>query len=129
MDPVFDVNPDLGDVSNQHSATVVRRCGSARVRVELADGTDVHLARATWPFQVGDLPAARRVLRLGPEGQGEVVDDQRRAILREMRRQVGVSARNPEVSSGCAVSLPGQVPGALLGLLVALGLLAFRRRS
>ncbi len=82
MDPLFDFNGELGDVSNTHTADRVVYC-SPRVTqadapwvVEL-EGGSVYGRGSTWPFDTADedMPANRRVLRVGTTGSGEVVVD------------------------------------------------------
>ncbi|TFH30245.1 MAG: DUF2330 domain-containing protein, partial [Myxococcales bacterium] len=90
VDPLFDFNPDLGDVSNVHAATRVFECdpsiffSEAPSRIELEDGRVVRLpANGSWPFTAGDadsLPANAIVAQLTTSGSGTVVTDNNAAI-------------------------------------------------
>lgn len=90
LDPLFDFNPDLTDVSNVHTARRVIECSrkvyqeEAPTRFELEDGRVVRLHQgAPWPFDVGTddaPPANRKVLALTTSGAGTVVQDNGKAI-------------------------------------------------
>ena len=89
LDPLFDFNPDLGDVSNFHNATRVFECDNERSdgipsRVELENGQVVRLApNATWPFDPGAegaLPANAIIKQLSTSGSGTVIEDNRAEI-------------------------------------------------
>jgi hypothetical protein len=82
MDPAFNFNPDLDDVSNVHTAEQVIECDGG-FRVLLPQGGTVHgTTQGTWPNALSDeeLPAARKIMQLGTEGQGEIVEDNSDAI-------------------------------------------------
>lgn len=85
LDPVFDFNPDLDDVSNQHSAT--RRVGCSGTggpwSVELSDGRILRGEGAGWPFAPGGsnpMPLNVRTVSFSTSGLPTVVDDNREII-------------------------------------------------
>jgi len=111
VDPVFDFNADLPDVSNQHTADRIIECTpdvfqfEAPWRVELPSGQLVRGQGQNWPLSPqDDLPANAYVLQDSTEGGGVVVEDNTRTI------QVALSERNAEVPSP-----PGFVPGGGVG--------------
>jgi hypothetical protein len=129
LDPLFDFNPDLPQVSNVHSARQVIECRrtiyreDAPSRFELDDGRMVRVhAGAPWPFDVdleGAPPANARVLALSTSGPGTVIKDNG-AEIEEV-----LAAHNATVASpgcGCGVVSPrGQVGAwASLALFVLL---------
>jgi hypothetical protein len=84
VDPVFAVNPDLPDLSNNHTAERIIECHEgieefeATWRIELPQGgvlrgtaNDV----GTWPEAMASQPPNFRVLELSASGPGAVVDD------------------------------------------------------
>ncbi len=83
VDPSFDFNPDLPEVSPAHVADRVIECSpelqrsEAPWRVSLGDGQVVRGFGASWPFSLdtSNMPANARVVRIGPTGPGEVVVD------------------------------------------------------
>jgi hypothetical protein len=75
IDPSFDFNPDLDDVSNVHTAEQYIRCDGTWT-ITLPQGDAIHGEEmGVWPMELGDQPAARKILQLTTEGQGEVVED------------------------------------------------------
>ena len=85
LDPLFDFNPDLLDVSNNHVARRVIECSrrvyqeDAPTRFELEDGRTVRLHQGDpWPFDVDDEdapPANSKILALTTSGPGTVLED------------------------------------------------------
>jgi len=134
MDPVFDFNADLGPVSNQHDADRIIECSpsiaqsEAPWRILLEDGQTIRGWGTTWPFEVdGAMPANSRIVRVGNEGEGEVVEDNVAAI------SAALTEHNATVTmargTGCSVSPGSGSASPLFGLFaVALGLVAARRR-
>ena len=114
LDPLFDFNPDLPDVSNIHNARRVIEChrsvyrSEAPSRFELEDGRVVRLNPGSpWPFLVGDEaapPANSLVLALTTSGEGTVVQDNSAAINQAL------AVHNATVPSprgcGCGVVSP-----------------------
>lgn len=89
MDPAFNFNADLDDVSNIHTAEQIIACEGG-FRVVLPQGETVYgTEQGVWPNELGDedLPAARKILQLATEGQGEVVQDNSDAIADFLARQ------------------------------------------
>ena len=71
LDPIFDFNPDLDDVSNIHTAEQIIACDDDSWVVELPQGDEVRGKEAgTWPMEVGDQPAALRILQMSTSGDG-----------------------------------------------------------
>jgi MYXO-CTERM domain-containing protein len=80
VDPVFDFNPDLDDVSNVHTATQIIECVDGSPNgpwtVELAQGDRVKgTDQSVWPIEIDSMPAALKIIEFGTEGQGRVVLD------------------------------------------------------
>lgn len=134
VDPMFDFNADLGDYSNQHTADRIIECSpsisqfEAPWRIELEDGGVIRGNGNIWPFDVDDagMPANERIVRVGTEGTGEVVEDNTGAIA------AALSSHNstiPGPPDGGVCSVGGNTRGAA-GFVLALmvGLVAIRRR-
>lgn len=140
LDPVFDLNADLNEVSNIHNATRVFECNpmislsEAPSRVELEDGTVVRLPPGgSWPFTPGseDAPPANAIVaQLSTSGPGTVVVDNGDAIdeaVDQHNAQVpALQDMGLTTAGGCAVAAH---PPDLLGWLgLALAGLMIRRR-
>jgi uncharacterized membrane protein YgcG len=89
LDPLFGFNPDLGTVSNQHSADRIIECSSdlyqweAPWRIELPQGGVVRGLPAdvgTWPAALADTPPNFRILRDAESGAGRVLEDNSETI-------------------------------------------------
>ena len=114
LDPWFDFNPDLPNVSNLHTARRVIECHrsiyewEAPSRFELEDGRTVRLnAGDPWPFLVGDddaPPANALVLALTTSGPGTVVQDNSEAIDQALQ-QHNATVASPG-GCGCGVAAP-----------------------
>jgi MYXO-CTERM domain-containing protein len=138
LDPVFDLNEELPDYSNLHTAEMVTECHpsismeEAPWRMELASGDVVRGDQSSgWPIGVQDAPATQRIVQLGTRGEGEVVEDHGVDISAALQRS---NDRFPS-PGGCACSTPGPQTGAggtpALAALLLLGLVvqrALRRR-
>ncbi|MDH5674803.1 MAG: DUF2330 domain-containing protein [Myxococcales bacterium] len=77
LDPIFDFNPDLDDVSNVHVAEQTIECDDSWT-VQLPQGDTVYGTEPNvWPISLGDegIPAARAVMQLGTSGMGETLVD------------------------------------------------------
>jgi hypothetical protein len=145
VDPSFDFNPDLPEVSASHVAERVIECSEAFFRSEapwrvvLADGQVVRGFGQNWPFLLGtsDMPANARILRVGTSGRGEVIVDNTPTIAddvaannADVQRRVAERTGGPNPVDGLE-SAGGACAGGELGgtsLLTLLGLLAARRR-
>jgi hypothetical protein len=133
LDPLFDFNPDLPNVSNVHTARRVIEChrsihrSEAPSRFELEDGRVVRLnAGDGWPFLVGaeDAPPANAlVLALTTSGPGTVVQDNSEAIDQALQRH---NATVASPGCGCGVVTPRSHAAAWASL--ALFALLRRRR-
>lgn len=135
-DPVFDENPDLGDVSNEHHAERVIECApdllqsEAPWRVALADGNTVRGVGTSWPLTPSDdLPASAVIRRVGTEGAGEVVEDHRDAIRTALERlNAGLPIHSPVAGAGGCSVRPGPAAGTAFVSAFALALVLARRR-
>lgn len=133
VDPLFTFNPDLGDVSNVHSATRVIECGPSMVpflapwRIELPQGGVVRGSASqagTWPT-FDDQPSNARILQIAASGTGMVLEDNAQEI------RMSLSSYNSAYSShsssgGCHLS--GTSTGGGWAFAVALGALVGLRR-
>jgi MYXO-CTERM domain-containing protein len=142
LDPLFDFNADLDDVSNVHNATRVVECNptisfnEAPSRVELEDGRVIRLPPGgAWPFTVGDEdapPANKIVTQLSTSGPGIVVTDNTDAIDEALdEHNAGVPVLQDatlSMAGGCAVA-PNQTDLLWWAGLALAGLLIRRRRS
>jgi hypothetical protein len=97
MDPAFNFNPDLPDVSNVHTATQILGCQDDSWRIELEDGTEIHGTQARiWPVEdVAEQPAALKIMMLSTRGQGEVLTDNTSAIAR-LLEEAGHAGPSPD---------------------------------
>ena len=104
VDPSFDFNPDLEDVSNVHTADQFIKCDGSWI-ITLPQGDAIHgTEMGVWPTDLGDQPAARKILQLTTEGDGEVVEDNSDKI-------VGLLKDNgPQPAPGDP--LPGSIAGS-----------------
>ena len=141
LDPSFDYNADLPNVSTLHTASRVIECSDlfflseAPWRVELFDGQVVRGLGSTWPISLGNtqMPANSRILRVGQSGAGEVIVDNGAVI------EAGVALNNKDVDlrvkeltadkpgggdDGCGTG--GSAPLAA-SLLLAFGVMVRRR--
>lgn len=112
VDPEFDFNPDLDDVSNVHEAEQVLECsdGGQRWSMRLPSGVTV---RGTdlygWPIDVNSgLPYNMRILQYSTSGAGEVIIDNQPMV-------VGIVDEFPLLPAGMLDgglgATPGQGPG------------------
>ena len=134
LDPLFDFNPDLPDLSNLHTARRVIECHrsvyrwEAPSRFELEDGRVVRLnAGDPWPFLVGDEdapPANALVVSLTTTGSGTVVQDNSEAI----ERALAVHNATVPSPSGCGCGVVSPRSHAATWASLALFTLLMRRR-
>lgn len=109
LDPIFDVNPDLPEVSNIHTATRIIECGDggdralSPWRVELPQGDVVRGMGTTWPLNA-EQPAARLILQLSRTGDGVVIRDNGKDIADLL------STQNADFSVGNVIVTPGGGP-------------------
>jgi hypothetical protein len=138
LDPEFDFNPDLEDVSNIHQATRRIACDGTWA-VTFADGLLVFGGQGGWPFALGSaksaaLPRNARILELGTSGPGEVVVDNRALIREHMLRELGLPSYFADQPSGGGCSWTASAAGAApgwswpAGAVAALTALVWARR-
>ncbi|MBX3246906.1 MAG: DUF2330 domain-containing protein [Myxococcales bacterium] len=138
LDPSFDFNGDLGSVDVLRRAERVIECDSSTTRaaapwrVLLSSGGVVRGQRNRWPFQVGDgsMPANVRIRRMGTEGEGDVLVDNREAISSALASHNRTIPRAGKLggSGGCAASgRGGSSASALVFLLLGVSLRSPRR--
>jgi MYXO-CTERM domain-containing protein len=81
VDPAFNYNSDLGDVSRTHTALQFIECSAdvteyeAPWRIELPQGGVIRGEGTVWPIPIDALPANLKVVQLSGAGAGEVVED------------------------------------------------------
>jgi MYXO-CTERM domain-containing protein len=86
VDPAFNYNSDLGDVSRIHVAQQFIECSDdvteyeAPWRIELPQGGVIRGEGNVWPIPIDLLPANLKVVQLSGAGSGEVVEDNSGAI-------------------------------------------------
>lgn len=138
VDPLFTFNPDLGPVSNVHTATRVVECDGnhtaqdAPWRIELPQGGIIRGGPETlgsWPSEFASQPPNLRISREGESGSGKVVEDNAGTIQASLD---DYSARHPRPSptgdsGGCQLTSTPRHAGAWAVLL--LGLLRRGRRG
>lgn len=132
-DPVFEFNPDLEDLSNQHTATRKVTCEgpSGDWKVILPDGREVFGSGNTWPHALGssDMPVNARVLQFSTSGAPKIKTDNTSTIQRIHESLPAGSGKKNDLK-GCAMSPgPGTPSSAWLAGLLAGGLLLLRRRN
>ncbi len=134
LDPEFNLNQALKDVSNVHSLSLEYQEGcagdvSGRWEATLQSGQKVRGRGTDWPFPVKSsrMPANLRVTQLGINGPGRVVQDNADAISKLL-----AAAPAPKEASGgggCSLAGGGAVgSGLVLVLGAALGMISARRR-
>jgi hypothetical protein len=137
LDPEFDLNPAMPDVSSTHTVTIkyLDACPgdtSGRWEATLESGQVVPGRDTSWPFSVAirRMPVNRRVMQLSVTGAGRVLEDNTAKITSAL-----AASAHKGGGGGCALAAPGQSVGTGLSLLLgaALGvaslLRARRRRS
>ncbi|MCA9531633.1 MAG: DUF2330 domain-containing protein [Myxococcales bacterium] len=145
VDPKFDFNADLGDVSNLHDATQFIECraglrfADAPWRIELPSGQTLRGVGQTdpWPLALGapEAPAANaRVLQLGTTGAGVVVSDNQAdiaATLGAHNRRLAPPSETVAGGGDLCTLRPGasRPAGAGALALLALALITLRRLS
>src|SRR5687767_14009947 len=77
IDPEFDLNPELADVSNLHTATRALQCIGTDWTITLPQASTVKGNGSTWPItrEEEEMPFNLRILQLSTAGGGEVVLD------------------------------------------------------
>jgi len=81
VDPAFNYNSDLADVSRTHVAMQFIECSAdvteseAPWRLELPHGGVIRGEGTVWPIAIDALPANLKVVQLSASGEGDVVED------------------------------------------------------
>lgn len=104
VDPAFDYNPDLADVSNIHMARQIIHCSpelytwEAPWTIELPQGGVISGEGGgyQWPITLDDQPANLKIVQLTTSGSGEVVTDNSGRIGRMLFAEAGMMA-SPDV--------------------------------
>lgn len=116
LDPSFDYNADLAQISNVHFAKQHIECSADRTRdeapwrIELPQGGVVlGEGEQDWPVAVGSMPANLKVVMLSTEGSGSVLQDNSHAIANKLLEAAGTLSED--------LSLPQLLPehGASIG--------------
>ncbi len=116
LDPSFDYNADLAQLSNVHFAKQHIECSADRTqdeapwRIELPQGGVVlGEGEQDWPVAVGSMPANLKVVMLSTEGSGSVLQDNSQAIATKLLEAAGTLSED--------LSLPQLLPehGASIG--------------
>jgi len=140
VDPTFVLNPDMGDVDNNHSADLVTECGNGRYRdtaprrLDLADGRSIRLPSSSW-FSENETTESEFLAELGDvnamvieatsaSGDPEIIFDYTED------GQAAVDSFNKMVRrlTGCGCATGAEPVGALY-LSALLGAVALRRRE
>ncbi len=134
LDPSFDFNPDLADVTNAHVADRVIECDSSVLfndapwRTTLPSGLVVRGTGSAWPFAIEaneDFPATLAVREVGTSGQGTIVRDNSATI----RKALDKNNAEHQLSKGCGCSAArGDGDASLMFVLAGLVGLRLRRR-
>lgn len=131
---VFEFNPDLEDVDNNHTADWHRTCDGEPWTVELEDGQIVRGTGNTWPHSVGDdgLPANVRILQYSTSGAPVALIDNGEKIGNTLAPRGSQSSSDDDDKGGCSIGRKPEPRSPLLWLLSwVLGgaYVARRRRS
>lgn len=141
LDPSFDFNPDLEDVSNVHTADWIIECNKgvefsdATWRIELPSGLVVRGQgqSRTWPIQPDEMmPATLQVREVGTSGPGTVVRDNYETVqqqLEEANAKVPINLGGSKAGGGgCGCGSTSGDAGALALLFAPLFFATRRRR-
>jgi hypothetical protein len=98
LDPSFDYNFDLAQVSNVHIAKQFTQCGAAlnqddaSWRIELPQGGVIDSdGSGDWPVTGGSLPANLKIVALSTSGSGSVIKDNSADIRMRLRQGAGTN--------------------------------------
>lgn len=110
-DPVFNFNPDLDPVSNQHTAERIIECApdierfEAPWRAALPSGQVVRGVGQSWPVSTAQMPLNLRVVQMSTSGEGEVVQDNTETITQGVtENNEAYPPRDPNTSSSGSTS-------------------------
>jgi LPXTG-motif cell wall-anchored protein len=147
MDPAFDFNSGLADISNVHVAQRTIACDQS-FRVTLPQGDTVYGKEPNvWPTGLGEQPAARKITQLAASGKGAVSRDNSDKITELLQKaadkhegaielaprggDAGPTLTGAGGDDGCrSVAIGASNPrhSALAGLAALAGALLFTRR-
>ncbi|MEL6181053.1 MAG: DUF2330 domain-containing protein, partial [Myxococcota bacterium] len=135
VDPIFQFNPELSDLSNIHQATQVIECSpfvdisNAPWRIELPQGDVVRGRGGSWPIDSASMPANRQVLQDNTSGQPEVVEDNT-ALIRQAIEDNNAQFQSEEGCACTTLSARTTAPtGPLtLSVLALMGMVAIGRQ-
>ncbi len=93
VDPAFDFNSELEDVSNTHTADQIFQCNEdTEWRIEFGNGIIVRGDGRTWPIEAdSDMPFNLRILQLGTKGDGDLISDNT-AEIGELLADLGIGS-------------------------------------
>jgi MYXO-CTERM domain-containing protein len=115
VDPLFDFNPDLADVSNLHVAKQIIECSAsvteydAPWRIELPQGGVIRGQGTAggWPIAIGGaVPANLKIVELGTSGGGKVAEDNSSMILKALAKQAGMTSSTGSGGTGGSAQKP-----------------------
>ncbi len=113
VDPAFDFNPELEDISNLHVADQLMECTvveGPEWRVELSQGMIVEGNGTTWPLDLDSgLPANFRITQLATTGPGEEIDANA-IMIGSMLTDMGIGEMMPDVADPTAEPDPSDDP-------------------
>ncbi len=103
LDPLFDFNGDLADVSNIHMAKQIVTCQPGQFPYEAnwliqlpQGGILTGEGSGSWPLQIGgDIPANLKIVQLSTSGPGVVVTDNTNMVNAALFSQSGMEAMDP----------------------------------
>jgi len=116
IDPVFDINAELPDVSNSHSVTLVYEGEDPESCFDLdgswtasIDGFRIRGEGGTWPLAIADqtLPAVVRSRTQATSGPGTIAVDNTEVIVAGLKRRFDDLEQNPEPPQSGIPVLPG----------------------
>ncbi len=131
VDPLFSFNASLDDVSNIHTAERIIECGpgyyesTAPWRIELPQGGVIRGGPedlGIWPAEFAELPANRRILRIGETGDGQVLEDNGASIddaietysasvpTPPQNSPSGTGSNSPPMGGPSPIGTPGEQP-------------------
>jgi MYXO-CTERM domain-containing protein len=131
LDPAFDFNKDLGDVSNIHTATIKTGCGNVGPwTMDLPPvGTVSGMTVGTWPIAIEAQPAALKILQMATAGDGKVVEDRTDMITKLLKTATsggtggsGGGTGGSKSASGTGGSSAGGGTGGSTGTTTTTGL-------
>jgi len=147
LDPFFDLNAEMPDVSNQHTVTLVygddTQCfdidGSWTATVK---GFKVRGEGSVWPLSMAtqEMPALIRMRTLATSGEGIVEVDNTDVMVRTLSQRFEGLEQNPgqpegtgqetaSSSGGCSVAAGSRGAGGLALMLLALAIPRRRRQQ